>query len=307
MAPAQLDAAAPGVLQVAEPVLSLRLESPAAGLNITLMLPLETGFSAETPPVPKILAGLRAAGLLASGYDAKDEEELACFTSKLQKHEAQRQEAHAFYMEVSKQYTKMADTLQKMKKEYYLELDSLRNQLSLKRRDPNFSAEDVIFFDPTAYQLPKWQDIVGNLDDLRMKREVLKTQLGGDKIRTVPVHMLCQACRHKFQTPEEERKDWEERHRTLDTQTDLSGDVSQSRICEDIAIQTEWEWLRWWERWKASGGADEGTVRTSGPSKGGANSRARSTSGRSNSLGRRGAEDRSLSSSGGLLRMTLVH
>merc|ERR1719398_149125 len=92
-----------------------------------------------------------------------------------------------------------------MKRDYYRELDHLREQLSRKKRDPSIEPDNVWFFDVAAYRLPSWETIVEKLDAMRMKRELLLHQLGGrERIKRVPVNMLCQKCRSKFQDPDGE-------------------------------------------------------------------------------------------------------
>jgi hypothetical protein len=104
-------------------------------------------------------------------------------------------------MQVQKNHDRMAETLQHMKRDYYREVDHLRAQISLSKRDPNFEPDNVFFFDPSAYQIPAWEAVVEQLDDKRLQRELLAEQ-DGSSIRHIPIHMVCQNCRNRFQLGE---------------------------------------------------------------------------------------------------------
>jgi len=242
MAPAQLVAPV-----LTEPTLTVRLESATHGLNLGLHIVVES----KELHLHKLISGLRLAGIVAEVSDLSSNEEMTTFTDKLQLQESQRQEVHQFYTEVAKQFARMGETLQRMRKEYYQEIDHLRNQLSLQKRDPSFVPDSVMFFDPSAYQIPPWHEIVSQLDSLRMKRELLKKELGGDRIQRVPLHMLCQHCRRHFQSPEEEWKWRREHFCERGSQTESITCTNTTGTFGNISVQTDWEWQPWFDEWSA--------------------------------------------------------
>lgn len=196
-----------------------------------------------TVPV-KITQGYTFHGLLASFAAAvpseisaseKQAANVKCFEDVLQKALSLRDERHAFYAQVQTNFDRMADTLQRMKRDYYREVDHLRAQISLSKRDPDFQHDNVFFFDPTTYQIPAWETVVEQLDDRRLQRELLVEQ-GGNSIRNVPVHMLCQNCRNRFQldpihsmdgaTQTEVPSRGDSLHETIQSKSTLQGECS---------------------------------------------------------------------------------
>jgi hypothetical protein len=102
--------------------------------------------SADRVPYHRILQALASVGFFGSGYDLGKEEELQRFESTLQQQDNVRKERHQFYREVEKNSEYMTKTMQTMKRDYYREIDHLREQLSRKSRDPDFESENVFFF-----------------------------------------------------------------------------------------------------------------------------------------------------------------
>jgi len=220
---------------LAVPVLVVQVESASHGLKQVFQIAVE----GKELHLHKLIAALRHGGILAEVSDQSTHEELRKFADKLQHQENQRQEVHSFYTEAAKQFARMGETMMRMRKEYYQEIDHLRNQLSLKKRDPGFVPDNIIFFDPVHYQIPPWREIVSQLDSLRMKRELLKTELGGERIQTVPLHMLCQCCRRQFQSPEEEEKWRREHFREMESQTEGVTCANSAFSVRTIGVQTD--------------------------------------------------------------------
>jgi len=214
---------------VAEPSLSLRLQCADLDLDLAMVWPVK---SSEPVQFEKVLGALASLGLFGSGYDLTKEAELERFGHATQRKDAQRKEQHEFYLQVAHRYASMSETVQTMKRDYYRELDHLRQQLSKQKRDPSFEADEVYFFDPAAYKLPAWEDVLDQLDGMRMKRELLLQQLGGERIRRVPMHMLCQKCRSKFQAAPREDD--------LALLHDRGTQTLPPEEVEDVCVQTDW-------------------------------------------------------------------
>lgn len=217
------------------PKVCLRLQCAELGIDTGLLLPVATS---ERPPFPKLLQALATAGFLGRGYDASQSPQLADLDAALQRQLQLHREQQEFYWQVESHFSEMAETIQRMKRDYYREIDHLREQLSRSARDPRFKPDNVFFFDPEAHRLPSWQSIVDQLDGMRMKRELLKDELGGDRVRLVPVSMLCQACRRKFQSPEEAAKAYLEDHR--DRCIQVGGGVDAESCTVAAMVQTDW-------------------------------------------------------------------
>lgn len=214
-----------------KPSISLRLECPELDVNFAMILPVN---SSDRVPYHKILQALASAQIFGSGYDLSKEEELQKLEATLQQQDTARKERHQFYKEVEKNSEFMTKTLVTMKRDYYREIDNLREQLSRKARDPNFEPDNVFFFDVSAYKLPSWDDVTNKLDGMRMQRELLLRELGGtEKVKNVPMHMLCQECRNKFKGLEEQGLDLCI-HRAV--QTDSSDLSNESN---DAIVQTD--------------------------------------------------------------------
>jgi len=227
-----LDALVP---EAAPAAVALRLESDDLALNLSMLL---SANGKGRAPFRKVLAGLSWAGLMGPAFDTSQEIELDRFEASVQRSDALRRERHDFYTRVEGRFAELLDTMQRMKRDYYREIDHLREQLSRKSRNPDFEPENVVFFHPDGYKLPSWEDIVEQLDDMRMKRELLQTELGGDRVRRVPVNMLCQSCRSKFQSPEEEQAAYQEEHRDKAVQCQAS-DALGDESC-GVSVQTDW-------------------------------------------------------------------
>jgi len=177
-------------------------------------------------------------GLCSGAYDAAKEADLERFEAAVQHQSSLRRERHEFYSKVEARFASMADTIQRMKRDYYREIDHLREQLSRKRHDPNFEPDSsVVFFGSNSYHLPSWMDIVEELDGMRMKRELLQ-QEGSDRVRTVPIHMLCAKCRGKFQSPDDMVT--AQRQNCCDKEVQVGGPEDGLGECEDVAMQTDW-------------------------------------------------------------------
>eukprot|EP00746_Dinoflagellata_sp_MGD_P002790 gnl/MRDRNA2_/MRDRNA2_105451_c0_seq1.p1 gnl/MRDRNA2_/MRDRNA2_105451_c0~~gnl/MRDRNA2_/MRDRNA2_105451_c0_seq1.p1 ORF type:complete len:755 (+),score=125.58 gnl/MRDRNA2_/MRDRNA2_105451_c0_seq1:85-2349(+) len=180
---------------IEDPVLSLMLKSQELDLDFEISLPVKV---TQSPSFHGLLASFAAAVPSEVAVSEKQASNLKGFDDALQTAFALRDERHAFYAQVQKNFDRLAETLAHMKRDYYREVDHLRAQISLSKRDPDFQHDNVFFFDPAAYQIPSWTTVVEQLDDRRMQRELLVEQ-GGISIRNVPLHMLCQNCRNRFQ------------------------------------------------------------------------------------------------------------
>lgn len=229
-----LDADAQLQVQAASPV-SLRVECADLGLNLAMLL---VGDPKGRVSFQKLASALSCSGLVGQPFDTSQEAELDRFEAARQHSDALRREREDFYTRIESRFSELAETMQRMKRDYYREVDHLREQLSRKRRKPDFEPESVVFFDPSGYKLPCWQDVIAQLDGMRMKRDLLQNELGGEHIRRVPVNMLCERCRKKFQTPEEELAVYEEEHRHRATQCSFmdSSMVGPS----EVSVQTDW-------------------------------------------------------------------
>lgn len=189
-----------------KPIVSLRLECAELDVNFAMFLPLN---NADRVPYQRILQALASVGLFGSGYDLGKAEELQKFEANLQHQDNVRKERHQFYKEVEKNSEHTAKTMQTMKRDYYREIDNLREQLNRKARNPNFEPDNVFFFDMGAYKLPSWETVADKLDDMRMQRELILKELGGsEKIMNVPMHMLCADCRNRFKGLDEQGSGW---------------------------------------------------------------------------------------------------
>jgi len=197
------------------PVLSVSLRVEGEDFDLAMVLPAK---AAGRVPFPNLLGALSSAGLFGASYDLAKVTELERFEAGVVKRAALAEEKHAFYLEVEKRFTDMANTIQRMKRDYYREIDHLREQLSRKARDPAFEQDDVVFFGAGAYALPSWDEIAQQLDDLRVNRELLK-ELDGERIRMVPIHMLCSRCRGRFKTQEDQEATLHDNRCDRETQT----------------------------------------------------------------------------------------
>jgi hypothetical protein len=126
-----------------KPSISLRLECVELDVNFAMLLPMN---NVDRVPYHRILQALASIGFFGSGYDLGKAEELQRFESTLQQQDTVRKERHQFYREVQKNSEYMTRTMQNMKRDYYKEIDNLREQLSRKSRDPNFEPDNVFFF-----------------------------------------------------------------------------------------------------------------------------------------------------------------
>jgi uncharacterized protein YprB with RNaseH-like and TPR domain len=159
-------------------------------------------------PYQRIVNALASAGIFGTNYDLEKSAELRRFELAVQQKDEVRAEMYQFYKDVEKQNQQMIQTMQTMKRDYYRELDHLREQLSKKKRDPKFDPDNVFFFDIGTYGLPSWEQVVDKLDGDRMKRELVLTEMGGsENVKKVPVHMLCEKCQNKFGGPEDISRD----------------------------------------------------------------------------------------------------
>lgn len=106
-------------------------------------------------------------------------------------------ERHDFYIEVQQNYEGMAQSLHIMQRDYYREIDFLREQISRLRKQPEHEVPEVTFLGRHSYKIPAWEDIVDVLDERRMRREL---HIKDDEpiLTKVPMHMVCPSCRSHF-------------------------------------------------------------------------------------------------------------
>lgn len=168
-------------------------------------------------------------------------------------------ERHDFYIEVQQRFEGMAQSLQFMRRDYYREIDFLREQISRLRRQPEHEVPKVTFFGRHTYEIPAWQDIVDVLDERRMRREL---HIKDDEpiLTKVPLQMVCPSCRSHFtkgtfpdpspcdaamQTEELECCDAQtstSEHRR--TGTDVASNCEQEKLIEELRSELALEKLK---------------------------------------------------------------
>jgi len=214
-----------------ELALTLQVESADLGLHFAVDIPMKA-----TPEGTSFrsLAAL-AAKALSSGIalDMNKADDMRRFEESLQKRAERRQEEQQFYVEVGRTFGRMATNMQTLKRDYYREVEHLRQQISIMKRNAEYQPDSVVFFDPASFQIPTWEAIVELLDDRRAKRELLREEYG-TSVRNVPVWMLCEACRRKCETKVDHTN-------TTATQTELDPGAQTEGLevrC-DVSVQTE--------------------------------------------------------------------
>lgn len=206
-----------------DPVVCVRATSEELGLDFALTVPVK---STRVDSISNMLADLAIAIGNGTALDMKQLADADSFTATVQHRIQLRTEQHEFYNQVKQRYEHISATIQQLKRDYYREIDQLRDQLQAKQRDPKFKVEDVSFFDPYAYKIPTWEEIAEYLDSKRMRRE-LEAQQGGPGLRRVPMFMLCRTCRTKFDSMDSAR---EMELEDEGTQTDERA----AAVCEEV-------------------------------------------------------------------------
>eukprot|EP00927_Polykrikos_kofoidii_P011796 TRINITY_DN15040_c0_g1_i1.p1 TRINITY_DN15040_c0_g1~~TRINITY_DN15040_c0_g1_i1.p1 ORF type:complete len:784 (-),score=140.38 TRINITY_DN15040_c0_g1_i1:50-2338(-) len=194
MAPAlEASGDAPPVLPT--PVISLHAKSADIGLDFALNIPVKVPESRSLQGMVSILATALSKNM---AVDMTQAAQVQKFNAAFQMGVQLRDEQYAFFKRIREQSDRTTRIIQNMKRDYYREIDHLREQISRLKGNPAADVEEsVFFFDPDAYRIPEWNDIVEQLDAERMKREVLREEQG-PVVKRVPVHMLCNKCRGKF-------------------------------------------------------------------------------------------------------------
>lgn len=189
--------------ELVEPQVVVCIEcSDLAVGKFSLTVPLKA--APEGRSVRGLVAAVAAQLATKAGLGEEKVREVHQVDKSLHRAALLREERHHFYTSVQRHCERLAGTVQQMKRDYYREIDHLREQIHSSRTKADFRPDKVTFFDPRVYEIPTWERIVEELDGLRMKRQLL-VQQGGVLVREVPVHMLCEHCRHKFQTDAEEQ------------------------------------------------------------------------------------------------------
>eukprot|EP00929_Paragymnodinium_shiwhaense_P114598 TRINITY_DN83036_c0_g1_i1.p1 TRINITY_DN83036_c0_g1~~TRINITY_DN83036_c0_g1_i1.p1 ORF type:complete len:762 (-),score=139.38 TRINITY_DN83036_c0_g1_i1:160-2445(-) len=225
------------------PALVVHLECAELGVKATVTLPAATGHDASNKgkrvAFPKLVGALSSAGFFGDCYDLTQQQfELQRFEDRLQTLASNWKDRHAFYSQVETRFSEMIETMTRMKRDYYREIDHLREQLSRQQRDPSHEYDpDVIFFDAGSYKLPSWKEILEELDNLRMQRELLREEISEGRNRRVPLHMLCPRCRSKFQSPDEAAKALQGLVSDQEVQTDCCWRDDAAVDAEDVPAE----------------------------------------------------------------------
>jgi len=182
--------------------MAIRVAIPALHVDLSLSVPVnvETGRGSFVQQLVSRVSATYPCTKLLNGDQATAAQ---AFDKKCQKLARLQKERHEFYEQVASKFERMAQTIQQLKRDYYREIDHLREQIRALKRDPLACLDSVVFFDPEMYKLPSWEDMLEHMDNNRMRREALK-ESGGVNIKHVPVYMLCQSCRGKFQAQADE-------------------------------------------------------------------------------------------------------
>jgi len=215
-----------------EPAVFVHAKSEELGLDFAIRIPVK---SQRIDSFSGLLQDLATAVANGSAIDLRKKLEANHFASSLQQRAQMRREEREFYVQLGQRFEQMAATIQQLKRDYYREIDQLRDQLHAKRRDPRFQVDDISFFDPQAYKIPSWEQIAEHLDGLRMRRE-LEAQHGGQAVKHVPMFMLCQGCKGKFGSREGSD---EVEPEGVAVQTELRGEGLSARTsCTSQEVQT---------------------------------------------------------------------
>jgi len=222
-----------------EPTLWLRLDCKDLNLEVSLSVPLSKGGPSELP-LRDLVSAFAGIGLFGTAYDDHNQFELEKFKKKMAEQDKARREQQQFYQLIQKHFKDMGETISRQQRDYYREIDKLREQLSKKKRDPGYKPEDVVFFDPSTYLIPSWEKIIDTLDGMRMKRELMEQHdLERGSVKHVPLKMLCDGCRSKFQEEGEEDEDPRANLKDEWMQTDIEDKRRDDQV--DVIIQTDWK------------------------------------------------------------------
>jgi len=186
-----------------EPMVTIRAESEELGLDFQLSLPVT-----DQKCFPSFITELAQAITRGTALNMRQSIEMRAWEHGLVRNKELRRERHEFYAEVQKNFEQLSRAVQQMKRDYYREIDHLRDQLRARRAGRDVHPEEVIFFDPSGYQVPPWENIVELLDSRRKSRELESAQSGGGLSRLVPVQRLCKGCRDNFYASSETEVPW---------------------------------------------------------------------------------------------------
>eukprot|EP00927_Polykrikos_kofoidii_P066435 TRINITY_DN62034_c0_g1_i1.p1 TRINITY_DN62034_c0_g1~~TRINITY_DN62034_c0_g1_i1.p1 ORF type:complete len:738 (-),score=101.37 TRINITY_DN62034_c0_g1_i1:174-2318(-) len=227
------------------PVVSLHVKSADLDLDFALNVPIKVPESRSLQGLASMVATALSKNMT---LDMTQAEQVQRFNANLQRRVELHDERLAFFKRVREQISQTTHTMQNMKRDYYREIDRLREQISRLKGNPAADVEErVQFFDPDFYRLPEWKEIVEQLDAERIKREALRDQAGRVFTR-VPVHTLCASCQRKFLDGEDENSctrstQTEPEIDSVQTQADSSGtttvgdDTEQEYVDSEVAVE----------------------------------------------------------------------
>lgn len=147
-----------------DPVVSLHVESLDLKVDLKIDLTVK-------PRGSKTLYGLLLAA--ADALESNSSLKIPLLNKRLERSIEERQERHLFYSKVAERYEEIACQMNNLKRDYFLEIDSLRQELAHTTNNPMYLARDVRFCDPALYKVPTWQEVVEQLNELRAKRDRL--------------------------------------------------------------------------------------------------------------------------------------
>lgn len=205
------------------PVMTIRADCQELGIDFAISIPMKTPESHSFQGLFTTLAQQVAQG---NALDVRQFVDSKRFTERLERSLQARDDRHEFYTRIQKQFEHLTESVHLMKRDYYREIDRLREEIRKAKSDPTSPADSVIFFDPALYKIPTWETIVEKMDDLRMKRELLREQ-AGHSVKHVPTFLLCQKCREKFE--DKDAPVWSKDQ----------GVQTEGVACEDSSVQVD--------------------------------------------------------------------
>lgn len=232
-----------------QPIVELRATCTELGLEFVVPTPFK---APETHSLRGLTAALGTALLSDKSFNLGTATGADRFNELCRERSSILAERHDFYIEVQQRFEGMAQSMQLMQRDYYREIDFLREQISRLRKQPEHEVPKVTFFGRHTYEIPAWQDIVDMLDERRMRRE-LNIKDDEPILTKVPLQMVCPSCRSHFtkgtfpdpspceaamQTEELECCDAQtstSEHRR--TGTDVASNCEQEKLIEELRSQ----------------------------------------------------------------------
>eukprot|EP00930_Biecheleria_cincta_P040420 TRINITY_DN276_c0_g1_i1.p1 TRINITY_DN276_c0_g1~~TRINITY_DN276_c0_g1_i1.p1 ORF type:complete len:625 (-),score=94.71 TRINITY_DN276_c0_g1_i1:68-1942(-) len=177
-----------------QPVVELRATCTELGLEFVVPTPFK---APETHSLHGLTVALGTALLSDKAFNLGTATGADRFNELCRERSSILAERHDFYYEVQQRFEGMAQNFQLMQRDYYREIDFLREQISRLRKQPEHEVPEVTFLGRYTYKIPAWEDIVDVLDERRMRREL---HIKDDEpiLTKVPVQMVCPSCRSHF-------------------------------------------------------------------------------------------------------------